>query len=91
LPGAGDLEELRQLRGGVALGEDASEEMWPPLALRERLNRRAELFKVRERLLMRATGRQRIEALRDNVGMPGCFCGKCQLVTGSSERVGKRE
>jgi hypothetical protein len=40
---------------------------------------------------MRATGRQHIEALRDNMGMPGCFCGKRQLVTGSSERAGKRE
>ena len=73
----------------MALGEDAPEEVRPPLTLRERLNLRAELFEVRQRLLMRAAGRQRVEALRDDMGMPRCLSGKRQLVPGSSERAGK--
>jgi hypothetical protein len=89
LPVAGDLEELGELLRRVALGEDAPEEMGPPLPLWQRLNPSAERFEVGQRLVMRATRGQRVKALRNNVGMPAFIRGNRKLVPGLSERPGK--
>jgi hypothetical protein len=75
----------------MTLGEDAPEEMGPPLSLRQRLNLSAELVEIRNRLRVRATGGQCVEALGDNVRMPGCRRDEHDLVTGSSERPGERK
>ena len=75
----------------MTLGEDAPEQMRPPLSLRQRLNLGAELVEIGEYLRVRATGGQCVEALGDDVGMPGCLRDEHDLVPGSSERSRERK
>ena len=75
----------------MTLGEDAPEEMRPPLSLREGLDLGAESLEVRPRLLVWTTRRQRVKALRDDMGMPRCLSGERHLVPDSAERARKRK